>query len=201
MSSEPSTRTTPSAVILPCLSKSRIFKFKYSAPSFCIQQRLNIELFYLRRLVASDSDVWGIDGTVLQYGDGQLYYIWSGWPTYDAGFPQNLYIAKMSDPMHLTGPRALLREPRSGWESIGARLNEGPQVLQHNGRTFVIFSASGSWTADYCLGMIGIDGLKDPMNPANWWQDVDQCVFWRNDAQNVFGVGHASFTTSPGKWS
>ncbi|CAG7728157.1 unnamed protein product, partial [Allacma fusca] len=32
-------------------------------------------------------------------------------PMVNAGFPQNLYIAPMSDPMTLSGPRVLLREP------------------------------------------------------------------------------------------
>ncbi|CAG7718764.1 unnamed protein product [Allacma fusca] len=149
------------------------------------------------KLTPHDSDVWAIDGTVMQYGNGRLYFIWSGWPTINAGFPQNLYIAPMSDPMTLSGPRVLLREPTGRWETIGAPLDEGPQVLEHNGRTFLIFSASGSWTADYCLGMIGIDGLRDPLVRSNWWQDVDRAVFWRNDEQSVFGTGHASFTVSP----
>lgn len=39
---------------------------------------------------------------------------------------------------------------------------------------------------------------EDPMNPNNWWHKNDSCVFYRNDEQNVFGTGHASFTTSPG---
>lgn len=150
-----------------------------------------------KRLSTPTEDFWAIDGTVLKYGNGQLYFIWSGWPTINAGFPQNLYIAPMSDPETISGNRVLLREPRSEWETIGAALLEGPEILQHNGRTFLIFSASGSWTADYCLGMIGIDGLKDPLVQGNWWQDVNRCVFWRNDEQNVYGTGHASFTTSP----
>jgi GH43 family beta-xylosidase len=149
------------------------------------------------RMRTPTEDFWAIDGTVLQYGNGQLYFIWSGWPTIDAGFPQNLYIAPMSDPMTISGPRVLIREPKSPWETIGAALLEGPQILENNGRTFVVFSASGSWTADYCLGIMGIDDLKDPLVPSNWWNDVDRCVFWRNDEQSVFATGHASFTVSP----
>ena len=105
----------------------------------------------------------------------------------------------MSNPTTISGPRVLIREPKSAWETIGAAVLEGPQVLQHNGRTFVVFSASGSWTPDYCLGLMGIDDLKDPLVPSNWWNDVDRRVFWRNDEESVFGPGHASFTTSLGK--
>ncbi len=46
---------------------------------------------------------------------------------------------------------------------------------------------------------MGIDGGKDPMVASNWWNDVDHCVFTRNDAESVFGTGHASFVRSPGE--
>lgn len=151
-----------------------------------------------RMVVPGGGDFWAIDGTVLNYGNGQLYILWSGWPEIDSGFPQNLYIAPMSNPTTISGPRVLLREPSASWETIGAPLLEGPQIIQHMGRTFVIYSASGSWTEDYCLGMIGIDDLKDPLVRENWWQDVDRPVFWKNDQASVYGVGHASFTISPG---
>lgn len=48
------------------------------------------------------------------------------------------------------------------------------------------------------LGIMGIDGGSDPMVPSNWWNDVPHCVFGRNDAERVFGTGHASFVRSPG---
>lgn len=54
-----------------------------------------------KRLVVPGQDFWAIDGTVLQYGNGQNYFIWSGWPTIDAGFPQNLYIARFVRKLNL----------------------------------------------------------------------------------------------------
>lgn len=123
--------------------------------------------------------------------------IWSGWPEIDSGFPQNLYIAEMCDPMTICSNRVLIAEPKFDWEMNGATLLEAPQVLHNMNRTFVVYSASGSWTADYCLGFMGIDGFADPLVASNWWRH-DRPVFWRNDDQNVYGVGHASFTKSPG---
>lgn len=143
-------------------------------------------------------DFWAIDGTVLEYGNGRLYFIWSGWPTIDAGFPQNLYIAPMSDPETISGPRVLINWPSYPWQQHGASLLEGPQILVNAGRTFVVYSASGSWTADYQLGFMGIDNMADPLISTNWWR-YDQPVFWRNDAEGVYGVGHASFTRSIGQ--
>jgi GH43 family beta-xylosidase len=72
----------------------------------------------------------------------------------------------MSDPETISGPRVLIDEPIHAWQQP---LLEGPQVIQHAGRTFVVYSANGSWGPDYQLGMLGIDGLQDPLNPANWY--------------------------------
>ncbi|ODM96220.1 Extracellular exo-alpha-(1-_5)-L-arabinofuranosidase [Orchesella cincta] len=149
-----------------------------------------------KRMVPPGDDFWAIDATVLQYGTGQLYLIWSGWPTLNAGFPQNIYIARLCDPETICSQRVLLAEPIFSWEQHGEPLLEGPQILHNAGRVFLIYSASGSWTADYTLGFMGIDNLADPLNPGNWWRH-NQPVFWRNDEQKVFGVGHASFTKSP----
>lgn len=143
-------------------------------------------------------DYWAIDGTVLEYGNGRLYFIWSGWPNIDSGFPQNLYIAEMCDPENVCGHRVLIKRVDFHWERVGAELIEGPQILHNAGRVFVVYSASGSWTPDYILGFMGIDNGADPLNYNNWWRH-DQPVFWRHNEENVYGVGHASMTTSPGK--
>jgi len=150
-----------------------------------------------KRLVVPGEDFWAIDGTVLEYSNGRLYFIWSGWPTLNmpTDFPQNLYIAPMSDPETISGPRVLINFPQYGWQQHGASLLEGPQVLHNAGRVFVVYSCSGSWTPDYQLGFMGIDGGADPLVTANWWR-YDQPVFWRNNEEGVYGVGHASFTRS-----
>jgi GH43 family beta-xylosidase len=144
-----------------------------------------------------DEEIYAIDGTVLQYGNGELYFIWTGFPIPPGSM--NLYIAKMDNPMSVRGPRTLLRTPKSEWEMHGYPVNEGPFVIQNEGRTFVVFSASSTFTADYCLGIFGIDFMQDPLVPENWWNDVDHCVFTRNDAEGVFTTGHASFVRSPGE--
>lgn len=94
-----------------------------------------------------EEDYWAIDGTVLQYGNGKLYFIWSGWPEIDSGFPQNLYIAEMCDPLTICSRRVLIKTVDYSWERNGAELIEGPQILHNAGRVFVVYSASGSWTA------------------------------------------------------
>src|SRR4051812_32581644 len=99
---------------------------------------------------------WAIDGTILATETGR-YFIWSGWPGRRNG-QQNLYIASMSNPLTVSGRRILLTSPDQPWERIAMPICEGPQVLVRDGKLFIVYSASGSWTADYCLGMLAHRG-------------------------------------------
>ena len=137
-----------------------------------------------------ETDGWAIDGTVLE-SNGWRYFVWSGWPG-SQNVQQNLYIAEMRDPWTLAGPRILLTEPTEAWEQVAFPLCEGPQVLQRNGKTFLIYSASGSWTADYCLGML-VNKDGDFLNPSSWVKHGP--VFKKTE--QVWGVGHCCFAHHP----
>ncbi|MDB6067433.1 MAG: Alpha-N-arabinofuranosidase [Pedosphaera sp.] len=132
---------------------------------------------------------WAIDGTLLTVDD-KLFCIWSGWPGRRNG-KQNLYIAPMSDPVTLAGPRTLICTPDQPWESVAMPICEGPQVLKRNGDVFIVYSASGSWTPDYCLGLLH-NQTGDVINPSAWKKRGP--VFQKND--QVWGVGHCSFVKS-----
>ena len=133
---------------------------------------------------------WAIDGTILTLGGNRKFFIWSGWPGKRNG-QQNLYIAPMTDPATISGPRVLLAEPRQRWERVAMPICEGPQVLRRNGDIFIVYSASGSWTPDYCLGMLH-NNSGDVLNPAHWTKHGP--VFKKTD--QVWGVGHCSFVKS-----
>jgi GH43 family beta-xylosidase len=138
-------------------------------------------------------DRWAIDGTVLALPDGRLYLVWSGWEG-TANVAQNLYIAPMTDPWTVSGERVLLSRPELAWEKVGQPLvNEGPEALWHGDKLFLVYSASGSWTDEYCLGALAFQGgdVLDPMA----WKKLDSPVFSRTE--KVWGPGHASFTRSP----
>jgi GH43 family beta-xylosidase len=137
-----------------------------------------------------ETDGWAIDGTVLDVG-GSLYFTWSGWPGKVDG-QQNLYIAPMSNPYTLSGKRVLISSPEHDWERVDMPINEGPQVLQRDGKIFIIYSASGSWTVDYCLGLL-VNETNDVLNP-DAWKKVGP-VFQKNEL--LWGVGHCSFVKSP----
>lgn len=151
--------------------------------------------YIFRGKVADSTNVWAIDGTVLQKDDGSLFFVWSGWNGANDEFPQRIYIAPMSNPYTISGNRIQISTPTLAWESIGASLNEGPEVTKKNGTINIVYSASGSWTDDYQLGMItNTDG--NLLNPASWTKKSTP-VFVKNSAGQAYGTGHNSFTKSP----
>jgi len=145
-------------------------------------------------------DVWAIDFTVHRLG-GQLYGIWSGWTdnTPLARTPQHLYIARMANPWTISGPRARLSSPTESWErrvdpTDGLDLNEGPQVLERDGRVFIVYSTRESWTPAYRLGQLRLRAPDaDPLQAASW--EKSGPVFAA--AHGVYGPGHNGFATSP----
>lgn len=148
--------------------------------------------FTLKGKIASPDDHWAIDGTVLEMRDGKLYFIWSGWEG-TQNVAQNLYIAPMSDPWTMGGARECISRPTQPWEQHGLLINEGPETLWHGNRLFVIYSASGMWTDNYCLGELAWNG-GDPMDPKSWDKKPEP-VF--ASSADVFGPGHCSFVPSP----
>lgn len=149
--------------------------------------------FVFKGKIADPQDRWAIDGTVLEMPDGRLYFIWAGWPGNQDGV-QNLYIAPMSTPWTISGPRVCISQPDRPWERHDfPKINEGPETLWHAGHLFIIYSASAFWDDDYCLGQLTWTG-GDVLKPASWVKSPEP-VF-QHSAQ-VFGPGHCSFVTSP----
>ncbi|MCJ8009787.1 family 43 glycosylhydrolase [Lederbergia wuyishanensis] len=145
--------------------------------------------------ITDPTDKWAIDGTVLEYKN-KLYFIWSGWEG-DVNVSQHLYIAPMSNPWTISGERVEISRPELAWEKNGFPLiNEGPQVLKNKqGKVFIIYSASGSWTNDYCLGMLSFEGAN-PLDASSWRKHLHP-TFETNTDADVYGPGHSSFVKSP----
>ncbi|MGI2147442.1 family 43 glycosylhydrolase [Shewanella baltica] len=133
-------------------------------------------------------DHWNIDGSYLEY-KGQLYFLWSEWH----GKDQVNLIAKMSNPWTVEGEHKVITQPTYAWEKSGLNVNEGPEIIQHQGRTFLVHSASFCNTEDYSLGVVELTGT-DPMDPAAWTK-YDKPFF--SKANGVYGPGHHGFFTSP----
>lgn len=87
--------------------------------------------------------------------------------------------------------RVLISAPEHAWEKLGGPpfVNEGPSAIKRNGRLHVVYSASGSWTDDYQMGLLTFMG-GDILDKKNWRKKPSP-VFAKT--AEVFGPGHASF--------
>jgi GH43 family beta-xylosidase len=154
--------------------------------------------------ISDPSDKWAIDGSVFEHHK-QLYMVWSGWEG-DTNGRQDIYIAKLKNPWTIEGQRVKISQPEHAWERHGdlndpnnpphVDVNEGPQVLSHKDKLFLIYSASGCWTDFYALGMLTTSQKSNLLDPASWTKSA-QPVFQQSAENSVFAPGHNSFFKSP----
>lgn len=153
--------------------------------------------------VTDPTDKWAIDASVFT-SRGQLYMVWSGWEG-DVNGQQDIYIAKMKDPLTISGQRVKISSPQYDWEKHGdlpkepvrhLNVNEGPQYLAHKDKVFIVYSASACWTDFYALGILTAAEGSDLLNPASW-KKSPQPVFKQAPENQVYAPGHNSFFTSP----
>jgi GH43 family beta-xylosidase len=134
-------------------------------------------------------NTWELDPSILQL-NGQLYLL----GTFYNGSQPN-FIRPLSNPWTASGTRRILSNPTYSWETVGGAVNEGAEVLQRNGRTFIVFSASHCSTPDYKLGILTYNG-GDPLLQSSWVKS-SQPIFQRSNANGVYGPGHNGFFKSP----
>lgn len=159
----------------------------------------------LRGQLRTPGDRWAIDGTVVRHASG-MYLLWSGWEGGENG-RQDIYIARMSNPWTVEGERVMISTPEHAWEKHGrirrpgpddkpvVLVNEGPAALIRHGRIFVTYSASGSWTDEYKLGMLWADERSDLLDPGSWHKRTEP-VFFASGVEGTYAAGHNSFFTA-----
>ena len=77
-------------------------------------------------------------------------------------------------------------------------LSEAPHFFQpkNKDKVCIFYSASGSWTPYYCVGLLTADANADLLDPASWKKHPTP-VFMQDPENEVFGPGGSSFTSSP----
>lgn len=167
----------------------------------------------LKGKVADANDKWAIDATILEPSSatgGKMYMVWSGWEG-DTNGVQSIYIARLKNPWTVEGRRTLISTPQFAWEKVGdldatdgrtiqdlphVDVNEGPEVLQHGDRVFIVYSGSACWTNYYELGMVSGSLGSDLLKESNW-KKSDTPIFRQNPEGGAFGTGHNGFFKSP----
>ncbi|MEU1401066.1 glycoside hydrolase family 43 protein [Streptomyces sp. NPDC005728] len=137
-------------------------------------------------------ETFSLDATTFKHR-GTRYLVWA---QHEPGMDNNtaLWISRMSDPWTLTGPQVRLSTPEFDWECVGYKVNEGPYVLQRNGRVFLTYSASAT-DYHYCMGLLTADADSDLMSAASWSKSPTP-VFTSNDTTKQYGPGHNCFTVA-----
>ena len=145
--------------------------------------------FKAKLLTDPKDEFYAIDGHPFRTADGKLYFAWCGRPS-ETG--QGLFLSRMTNPWTLEGPRLSLPVDGFGCKYV----REGPETLQRDGKTFLVYSACGADTPDYRLGMTILPKGGNPLDPSAWKQ-WPKPIFERNDAAGVYGPGHDFFFRSP----
>ncbi len=143
--------------------------------------------------LATHLDTFSLDATSFAHR-GVRYLCWA---QHDPAIGGNtdLYLARMDSPWSITGTPVRLTTPELPWEIIGFRVNEGPAVINRNGRLWITYSASAT-DANYCMGLLAANENADLLDPTSWTKSPLP-VLATSDEARVFGPGHNSFTTLP----
>ena len=145
---------------------------------------------YRGQLNVQANNGWAIDASVATI-NGANYYFYSSW----VGDLQSLFVAPMSNPWTVSAYGTRISYPSYDWEKQGGNTEEAPYVLQHDGQTFLTFSASSCNTPDYKLGMLTLTG-SNPLSASSWTKKSTP-IFQRSDANGVYGPGGQGFFTTP----
>lgn len=135
---------------------------------------------------------FALDATTFEH-NGVRYLVWAQKDPNIYG-NSNLYIAKMKNPWTIEGEQIMIAEPEYDWEKIGFLVNEGPAVLNRNGKIFISYSASAT-DYNYCMGVLIADENSDLLNKDSWYKSVTP-VLKTNAEEEIFGPGHSCFTVS-----
>jgi GH43 family beta-xylosidase len=105
-------------------------------------------------------------------------------------------MVRLASPMQQAGPSSLIAEPEYPWErGAGSTrtypVDEGPTALYHDGKVFVVFSASDTASPLYCLGLLTFQG-GDPLDRKTWKKSA-QPVFSASPVDNIYGPGRGTF--------
>ena len=135
---------------------------------------------------------FSLDSTTFEH-KGVRYLVWAQKDPNIYG-NSNLYIAKMKNPWTIEGEQVMIAEPEYDWEKIGFLVNEGPAVLNRNGKIFISYSASAT-DYNYCMGVLIADENSDLLNKDSWHKS-EKPILKTDEDKELFGPGHSCFTVS-----
>ncbi|KAK3367791.1 glycosyl hydrolase [Podospora didyma] len=146
-----------------------------------------------KSLIKTNWDTFSLDATTF-LANGTRYLVWAQQEPSRTDENSSLMLAAMVNPWTIKGTAVAISRPTLAWERIGYKVNEGPAVIQRNGRIFISYSASAT-DYNYCMGLLTASASSDLTNPASW-SKASSPVFASNADTKQYGPGHNSFTMS-----
>jgi beta-xylosidase len=129
-----------------------------------------------------------IDAHLFRDDDGRLYLYYVQLP----GF--RITVQAMSNPSQPKGPPKVVLQPKSDWETRNGHVTEGPWMIKHADRYYLLYSGSGADTPDYAVGYAT---AQDPMGP--FTRAAHNPILHRSEG--VYGPGHGCAIQDPnGQW-
>lgn len=129
-----------------------------------------------------------IDAHLFRDDDGQLYLYYVQFP----GF--RIMVHPMASPTELKGEPKLVLQPAADWEKRAGHVTEGPWMIKHRGRYYLLYSGSGADTPDYAVGYATADSPLGPFQRAK-----NNPIISRGEG--IFGPGHGcAVRDSAGQW-
>lgn len=129
-----------------------------------------------------------IDAHLFRDDDGRLYLYFVQLP----GF--RITVQPMANPTEPAGEARVVIQPESDWETRNGHVTEGPWMIKHAGRYYLIYSGSGADTPDYAVGYATSASPLGPFTRAR-----NNPIIQR--AEGLFGPGHGcAVRDREGKW-
>ncbi len=140
--------------------------------------------FTIRRKLADDA----IDAHLFRDADGGLYLFYVRLP----GF--RIMVQRMASPTEPDGEPKLILRPEADWEKRAGHVTEGPWIIPHDGRYYLLYSGSGADTPDYAVGYAT---AVHPMGP--FTRAAHNPIVQRSEG--LFGPGHGcAVQDGEGRW-
>jgi len=129
-----------------------------------------------------------IDAHLFRDDDGKLYLYYVQLP----GF--RIMVQPMKSPTQKDGDPKQILHPEADWEKRAGQVTEGPWMIKHDRRYYLLYSGSGADTPDYAVGCATAD---DPTGP--FTRALHNPIIQRGNG--VFGPGHGcAVKDAQGQW-
>lgn len=138
-----------------------------------------------------------IDSNIFVDDDGKTYFYYTrdcSEYVYNGHHESHIYGVEIKDMKEIIGEPVLLTQPTLEWElqSGDWRWNEGPEVLKHDEKYYLIYSGNFYNSREYSLGYAVSDSPLGPFEKV----ENNQILYVEEEWSHVSGPGHNSFAPS-----